>query len=225
MKIAIHQPNFLPWLGYFYKIANVDTFVLLDDVQFAKNSFINRNKIKTPQGVHWLTLPVLQKGKSLQKINEVEIHNPKYVFNKILKTTQSSYAKAPFFQEIQDLLCSTLIDSSNICSLNEKLILAIVEYLNIECNIVLSSNLSITETCPTKRLVNICKTLNANTYLAGFGSVKYQDNLIFYENGIKTELYNFKHPIYNQLWGTFTPNLSIVDLLFNHGKNSHIYLK
>jgi hypothetical protein len=224
MIVAIHQPNFIPWSGYFFKILKADVFVLLDDVQFTKNSFINRNRIKTPEGAQWITLPVLQSGNFGQKINQIELFNSKLYFKKIKGTLNANYRKAPFFDEVFELINPTLIDANKLVSVNELIIKNICKYLNIKKEIINSSSLTSISGESTDRLVSICKHIKATDYLAGFGSKNYQDNLKFNEAGINPLVYEFKHPVYNQLWGDFIPNLSIVDLLFNHGKKSLDYL-
>lgn len=224
MRIAIHQPNFIPWIGYFYKISKVDIFVLLDNAQFSKNSFINRNQIKTPEGKEWITLPVKQAGKFGQEINQVELFNPNIYLKKIKGTFTVNYKKSMYFKEVYNLIESAMFESEKLAKFNESLIKEICQYLEISTEIIIGSNISNIKGVSTERLIEICKSLNATEYLAGFGSKNYQENLKFTEAGINSLVYDFIHPIYDQLWGNFIPNLSIVDLLFNHGKNSIKYL-
>jgi len=215
MIVAIHQPNFIPWLGYFYKIAKADVFVLLDDVQYTKNSFINRNRIKTPQGKLWLTIPVIHSGQFGQLINEVKIQNPGRSLNKIIKSIESNYIKAPFFDEVFNIVETGLIQTDNLAEINEAMIVEILGYLGVGTRIIRSSDLAINETNSSHRLVKICEVLGAKTYLSGFGSSNYQENEVFVKAGIKSEVYDFIHPEYTQLWGEFTHSLSILDVLFN----------
>lgn len=215
MIVAIHQPNFIPWLGYFYKIARADVFVMLDDVQYTKNSFINRNRIKTPQGELWLTLPVIHSGRFGQLINSVKIQNPDNIFKKIKKTITANYGKAPFFNEVFRIIETGFYPTDSLAEINEAMIKQILNYLGIEKKLVRSSELDIKGAKSSKRLVEICKSLNADTYLAGFGSSNYQKDSLFLEKGIQPVVYDFKHPEYNQLWGEFVYNLSILDILFN----------
>lgn len=224
MIVAIHQPNFIPWIGFFYKIYKADIFVLLDDAQYIKNSYINRNQIKTPKGKEWLTLPVIHSGKFGQKINQVEFFNSFTYLRKIKGTLTVNYSKSTYFKEVFDLIESSMIESERLATFNESLIKKICKYLGMDKEVINSSGLSTIKGVSTERLIEICKTLQATEYLAGFGSKKYQDNLKFKEFGINPIVYDFVHPVYDQLWGEFIPNLSIVDLLFNHGKNSIKYL-
>lgn len=224
MIVAIHQPNFIPWIGYFFKIMKADVFVLLDDVQFTKNSFINRNRIKTPAGAQWVTLPVLQSGNFGQNINQIEIFNPKLNFKKIKGTLNANYRKALFFDEVFKLIEPALTYETKLVSINKLIIKNICEYLNIKKEIIASSSLTYPTSESTDRLINICKQFNATDYLAGFGSKNYQDDYKFIKAEINPVIYEFKHPVYNQLWGDFIPNLSIIDLLFNYGKKTLDFL-
>lgn len=220
MIAAIHQPNFLPWIGYFYKIINSDVFILLDDVQYTKNSFINRNKIKTQNGEQWLTIPVKHTGHFGDLIKDISIDSAEKAEKKIKGTLIGSYKKAKYFDEVFNFLEFSFAKESGISSLNDKLIKKVCIYLGINTKIIKSSDLNLSENNSTDKLVNICKDLGADKYLAGFGSKNYQDNEKFKQAGIECEVYDFKHPVYQQLWGDFIPNLSIIDLLFNFGNNS-----
>lgn len=224
MIVAIHQPNFIPWLGYFYKINRSDTFVLLDDVQYTKNSFINRNRIKAPNGEQWVTMPVFHTGNFGQKINETQLKMVETNFKKFLRTLTVNYSKAKHFSEIISILSECGIASSNLAQFNERIIRKIVSYLEIETPIFRSSSLPCIETTSTERLIQICNYFNADCYLAGFGSINYQDDSMFRNNGIEPTIYSFSHPRYEQLYDPFIPNLSIIDLLMNLGKGTIQYL-
>ncbi len=226
MIAAIHQPNYLPWLGYFYKICQCDVFVFLDNVQYSKNNIINRNKIKTPQGVRWLTVGVLTKGQYGQLISEVEVNNS-VPWNKVHeKSIFQNYHKAAYFEKYTPFF-EHIYESSwgKLVGLNETLVKMICELLGIKSvKFVQASELAASGT-ETKLLVNICKAVGADTYLSGFGGKKYMDEDAFEKEGIRLEYYDFKHPTYQQLWGDFIPNLSVIDLLFNEGERSLEILK
>ncbi|PKL88778.1 MAG: hypothetical protein CVV23_08490 [Ignavibacteriae bacterium HGW-Ignavibacteriae-2] len=224
MTVAIHQPNFIPWIGFFYKIMKADVFVMLDDVQFTKNSFINRNKIKSQNGEQWLTQPVKHSGKFGQQINKVEIINHTKSFSKIKSSIRTNYGKSEYFSEIFDIIDSNLDNESNLVKVNVNLIKTFCSYMGFDNKIVFSSSLS-TVGDSTDRLISICKELKASNYLAGFGSKNYQESEKFSAEGIQCDIYNFIHPVYNQLWGEFIYNLSIIDFLFNVGPNAQKYLK
>ena len=218
--IAIHQPNFIPWVGYFYKILKSDEFVLLDDVQFTKNGFTNRNQVKTPQGAQWLTLPVLQKGKFGQNIDEIAIAQPDHTIQKVLRTVEGNYKKAPFFNEYFPEFEKCLRNNGDkLAAVNIALIKWVCVSLEIKTPLVISSDLK-AEGESTMRLINICKKRNAGKYLSGFGGNKYQEAELYKTHDIELTMTNFKHPQYKQLWGDFIPNMSVIDILFNCGKEA-----
>jgi hypothetical protein len=222
--VGIHQPNFLPWIGFFYKILRSDIFVFLDNVQLPiGRSFCYRNKIKTPNGELWLSIPISRAGKSLKDllINQVEIDNSQHWREKHLKTLEMNYKKAKFFQEVFSEIERIYYSQSwqNLSDLNISLIKAIVLYLDLSKTFVKSSALGI-QAKSTELLIQIVKKLGGNVYLSGLGGGKYQDEGLFKKAEIKLEYYDFHHPAYTQLWGGFIPNLSITDLLFNLGQKS-----
>ena len=221
MIVGIHQPNFLPWLGYFYKIAKSDVFVLLDNVQYTKNSFINRNRIKTSQGAMWLTVPVRIKGRFGQLIKDVEINDTVDWQKKHLGTLGANYGKARFFEAIFQGLKTIYYadDWSNLCELNVRLLEWVLSLLKLEKRIVRASDLNVKGES-TRLLVSIVKAVGGDVYLSGFGGAKYQEEELFKQEGIELQYYEFNHPVYPQLWSDFVPNLSIIDLLFNCGPES-----
>jgi hypothetical protein len=220
MIVAIHQPNFVPWLGYFYKIYKSDVFVILDNVQFTKNGFTNRNRIKTPQGELWLTVPIIQSGKFGQEIIECKIFNPQQSLGKILKTVESNYKKAPGF-ELYFGSFETILKNSgeSLCDLNIALIHWVMDAFEIRTKMIRASELSNISGESTERLVSICKELKATSYLAGLGAKKYQEDALFLDQGIKVINSPFSYPAYPQLWKGFMPSLSVLDVMFNCGKD------
>jgi hypothetical protein len=224
MTIAIHQPNFLPWIGYFHKITMVDKFVFLDDVQFPRGqSYGNRVLIKTKNGTHWLTIPVLRKS-DLLNFNEMKIDYSGRQVEKLLKTIKINYSKSPFFEEILNLLENHfLISPAKLYELNIKLIKSISEYLGISTKFILSSKIpQPTDLSGGEKILEILKSLDATEYVSGrgSGSSKYINKNDFRQAGIKLTFQNFTHPQYKQLYRNFKPHLSIVDLLCNCGKGS-----
>jgi hypothetical protein len=221
MIAAIHQPNFLPWIGYFYKMLKCDRFVFLDDVQYVRRGYTNRVKIKTENGEKWLTVPVKKKGRYDQLITEVELEPGDHWKNKILNTLQCYYGKTPhfkiYFPEIETMIMQ---EHSLLTELNIQLIRKAAEWLMIETPVIRSSELKNISGHSTDRLVSICKEIKAEKYLSGFGGQKYQERETFNENGIELLIYDFKHPEYSQLWGDFIPGQSVMDLLFNCGTES-----
>ncbi len=216
MKIGIHQPNYIPWIGYFYKIYKSDIFIFLDDVQYEKNGYSDRNCIKTPQGMCYLKIPVeLQSSKT--NYNKVRIKNELGWKEKHLKTISMNYKKSKYYDVVYSDLVNIYYNSfEDLSSFNIELIKCICTKLNINTKFLISSELDITG-MSTERLINIINKCNGNYYLSGLGGKNYQDELLYKENNIELEYLNIKLPSYNQLWGDFIPNLSILDLLFNCG--------
>jgi hypothetical protein len=226
MIVSIHQPNYLPWLGYFNKIANSDVFIFLDSVQYTTKSFINRNKIKTPRGVQWITLPCLSTGRYGQLINEVEIANSKCWDRIHWNMIKGNYAKTPYFQDYKYLFESIYQKEwDNLAELNETLVKLICEILNIKnVKFLRASELNISGKS-TEMLINICKAVGGDTYLSGNGGKNYMDEQLFEKEGIKLKYSEFQHPVYNQLWGDFVPNLSVIDFIFNEGGSNFLNIK
>jgi len=219
MKIAISQPAYLPWLGYFDLIDQVDTFVLLDDVQFEKQSWQQRNRIKTPSGLQWLTVPVLFNGRFGQLINQVEIRDPEFSRNH-LRAIELNYRRAPFFDQYFNGL-SSLLDCTQktlLVDLNVRLIDWLMGALGIQTRLVVSSALG-QPGKRTERLANICSVLGATQYLSPLGSAAYllSEKEILLDRGIEVVFHHYEHPQYRQLFPLFCPQASILDLLFNHG--------
>lgn len=221
MIIGIHQPNYLPWLGYFYKIARSDIFVFLDNAQYSKSSFINRNKIKTSQGAAWLTVDVLKKGRFKQLINEVEINNDTSWSSTHEKTISQNYSKARYFEKYKNFFEDVYHRRwQQLVDLNEALTTLICDISGISgVKFIRASEINVRGQS-TELLINICKAVGADTYLSGFGAKQYMDEKAFEQANISLRYYDFEHPTYHQLWGEFIPNLSIIDLLFNEGDKS-----
>ena len=218
MIIAIHQPQYLPWIGYFDKIDRSDVFVLLDNVQYKKNEWQNRNRLKTSQGWQWITIPVLYKYP--EKINEVKINNTVDWRKKHLNALIYNYSKSPFFEKYQRFFEETFSRSWEfLVEINIHIIQYLINALGINKKIVLASSLQLREG-PTDRLIDICKHVQADTYLSGKDGAKYMDLDAFAQAKIQVIFQDFHHPIYPQLYEKFEPYMSIVDLLFNQGHTS-----
>lgn len=202
---------------------NCDVFVLLDDVQFKKNEWQNRNRIKTATGWQWITVPVIHNFG--QKIIDVKINNRVNWRRKHMNALIANYSKAPYFKKYRDFFEETYQKEwEYLCDINIHFILFIAKELEIEVPIIRSSTLGVTST-RTQRLIDICKKVGADTYLSGIGGYYYLDFSLFEEEGIKLIFQNFKHPVYPQLYGEFIPNLSVVDALFNCGKDLRKIMK
>lgn len=218
MIVAVHQPQYLPWLGYFDKIDRADTFVFLDNVQYKKNEWQNRNRIRTTQGWQWISVPVL--NQFAQQIKDVRINNRVRWKKKHFHALLYNYAKSRYFEEHRPFFERTYNRGwEYLLDINTHVIEYLVSVLGINTEIVIASNLNV-RNHPTERLIDICKALGADTYLAGKGGYKYMDMEKFRQAEIKVLFQDFKHRAYSQLFGTFEPFMSVVDLLFNHGKES-----
>jgi len=220
------QPTYLPWVGYFDLIKNCDLFVFLDDVQFSKRSWQQRNKILNNQNITTLTVPVLTKNKFYQKINEAKINNKENWKKKHLSSIIFNYSRHKYFKEFFELYQKNIIKDHEILSkLNISLIKTITGYLNINCNFILSSNLGLNKKKEDK-IIEILKITNAKEYISTPGSVDYLgdgENII--KCGFKFRYRNYKIKEYNQKnLKNFVPYLSIIDLIFNHGKNSIFFV-
>ena len=222
-RIACHQPNFLPWLGYFAKIYHADIFFLLDDVQFTqghgKHNWTTRVRILTQSGPQWLSVPVKRTGKGKQLINEVEIDSSdKRWLRKILLTLEQSYSKTRYFEQYYGGLKELLAKGHEfIAELNIKLVMWLIDILEIEAEIHQSSDFFV-NTSSNQRLIDLTKSVGGRVYLSGDGADDYQLESEFKKNAISIQKIGFHHPVYEQIHGSgFTPGLSIVDALFNLG--------
>jgi hypothetical protein len=219
MIIAVHQPQYLPWLGYFDKIDRADVFVLLDNVQFKKNEWQNRNRIKTAQGPQWLTVPVLYRFPQL--ICEVGINTKERWQHKQRQAILTNYRKASswsilefFFEEIFAKEWQTIGE------LNIHVVRELAALLGIATPLHAASELPTFPEDPDERLIAVTRHFGADTYLAGSGGHGYMD-LAKYENaGIQVVFQEYRHPEYRQMFGDFEPFMSVVDLIYNHGKDS-----
>ena len=222
MKIAIHQPNFLPWLGYFYKWSKCDLFVMYDDVQFSKGSYTNRNWILTHNGIQHLTVPVLTKHKGLQAIKDVQVNCSDNWDKKLISTLALEYSKAKYFEVYFDEFVKIIESmSGSLSRLNIDLLLWASAILGINVPIIKSSRLRDAQGSATERLVSVCKLLDADTYISGAGGMNYQEEALFAEAGITLMVlpsYKIHHPQYRQVGNLpFVPNLSVLDLILNYG--------
>jgi len=224
MIVSIHQPQYLPWLGYFDKIRRSDIFVFLDNVQFKKNEWQNRNKIKTAQKWQWLTVPVIHRF--TQKICEVKINNTVQWGKKHLNGLITNYSKAPFFNEYIGFFERTYAqDWQYLADINIHIIQYLVEALGILSKMFVRASKYKSKEGPTERLIDICKQVGGDVYLSGKDGAKYLNLEKFKKAGIKVIFQDYKHPHYLQLFESFEPCLSVIDLLFNCGPESLSILK
>ena len=217
MKVAISQPTYLPWIGYLDLIDQVDLFVILDNVQFAKQTWQQRNRIRTAAGLQWLTVPV--KSHLGQLINEVEIRKPDFHVDH-LRAIELAYRRAPHFQTYFEGISSRLAkrESSFLVDLSVSVLAGFMEALAIKTPLVRASSLGQSGK-RTELLANLCSVLGANEYVSPAGSAVYllgeQDLLT--SRGIGLSFHHYEHPTYQQLHKPFMPFASAIDLLFNEG--------
>jgi len=219
MIVAIHQPQFLPWLGYFDKMRRADVFCYLDNVQYKKNEWQNRNRIKTACGMQWLTVPV--RYRFPQKINQVAINNAVNWRRKHLQALITNYRRAPYFDEYIDFFSAIYLTQwESLAELNLAFIEGFRKLLGFEdLTVLVASDLDLSDD-PTLRLIDICRSAGADTYLSGRDGANYMDLEKFRRSGIQVVFQEFVHPSYPQQFGCFQPHLSVVDLLFNCGSGS-----
>lgn len=222
-KIAILQSNYIPWKGYFDMIAAVDEFILYDDMQFTKNDWRNRNQIKTLQGVQWLTVPV---GQNInRRIRDVTIEarwQPKH-----WKSLEHSYHRALHFDEVATWLEPLYIDESYtyLSQLNRRFIEAICNYLKIKTAITNSWDYNLIDG-KTERLADLCAQAGGTEYISGPAAKDYIKVEAFHDRDIKLTWFDYAgYSEYTQLWGAFTHGVTILDLLFNCGRDAPRYMR
>lgn len=227
MRIAISQPTYLPWLGYFDLISQVDLFVILDNIQFEKQSWQQRNRIKTKTGLQWLTVPVKFRGRSGQLINEVEIRDQNFCDDHV-RAIELAYRRAPFFADYFTALAQLLqkYAGRRLIDLNSALLRWLMDALKVTTQLVFASDLGETGK-RTELLANICCALEATEYLSPLGSAEYllTERQILENRGIEIRFQHYEHPEYRQLFPPFLPFASVIDLLFNEGDGAGTILR
>jgi len=225
-KVAIIQSNYIPWKGYFDLIAAVDEFILYDDMQYTRRDWRNRNQIKTPQGAQWITVPVLVKGKYHQKICETEIEGM-YWANTHWKALSLNYSRAPFFTEVASLLKPLYFEETftHLSQLNRRFIETICAYLGIQTVITNSSDYTLSDG-KTERLADLCVQAGGTEYISGPAARDYVDKKAFSDRGLKLTWFEYTgYPEYPQLWGEFMHGVTVLDLLFNCGKEAPRFMR
>lgn len=223
-KVAILQSNYIPWKGYFDIIAAVDEFILYDDMQFTKNDWRNRNKIKTPKGLEWISVPV---GQGIRRrIRDVSI--PSTIWQtKHWRSIEANYRRAPCFNEISAWLAPLYLNMTHtsLSQMNRVFIEQICHYLGIKTMISNSWDYTLLDG-KTERLTDLCVQAGATEYISGPSAKNYIDEGVISARGIKLSWVDYSgYPEYPQLWGEFTHGVTVLDLLFNCGKKSCAYMK
>ena len=219
MIVSVHQPQYLPWLGYFDKIDRADVFVLLDTVQYKKNEWQNRNRIKTAQGPQWLTVPVTYRYP--QRICEVGVNGCERWQHRQRQALATNYRRAPHWGRLEELFEDVFSRSwESVASLNIHVVKRLTAVLGIATPIYTASELGSFPEDPDERLIALTKHFGAGIYLAGCGGHEYMDLSKYERAGIEVVFQDYRHPRYDQLFGAFESHLSVVDLIYNHGEKS-----
>lgn len=224
--VAIVQSSYIPWKGYFDLIHFADEFILFDDVQYTPRDWRNRNRIKTVQGLAWLTVPVEIKGKRFQKIRDTLISEPGWN-QRHWQTLRHSYAAAPYFSMYRPILEPLYLGLTEtfLSRVNYTLIAALCKILGIETRLSWSMDYEIVEG-KTERLVSLCRQADANVYLSGPSARGYLQEDLFAAAGIQVLYMDYAdYPPYPQLYGAFEHSVSILDLIFNAGPDAPKYMK
>jgi hypothetical protein len=223
-SLAIHQPHYMPWLGYLAKWAAADVFVFLDTVQYEKNGWQNRNRIKTPAGPRWLTVPV--HARLGMPIAEVTVDAGQPWRERHLRAIEQAYAVAPHFERLHDALRHIYTTQwPRLVPLAVATAQCLASAVGIATPTRLASGLAATAADPTERLVELCRAVGADTYLAGRDGARYMDVERFTAAGIRVLYQTYAHPAYAQLHGEFVPNCSALDLLLTHGDEALAILR
>lgn len=225
---VIAQPTFIPWIGWFDLADQSDVMIILDDVQFSKQSWQQRNRLRTPQGLEYLSVSVKSAGRSHQLINEVELANEALV-EKLLRTIQANYARAPFFREHFSGLCAAMREGAftgKLSELNISVIRWIMQTLGIGLPLIRSSELE-SDGDRGEYVAALCEEVGAIRYLSPAGAEDYllEDRAAFDQRGIQVALHVYEHPEYRQCFRPFEPYASVLDLLFNTGEQALAVLR
>jgi hypothetical protein len=230
MRLGALQPGYLPWSGFFDQIDRSDVFVLYDDLPYAKDSWRNRNRVRTPQGCCWLTVPVVNEGRSRKTIREIEISNARDWRRAHWRTIKNHYAGAPHFADHEEFF-GRLYEKPwrYLVDLDLEIIFYLVGVLGIKTRMLLSSEEGLEREYlrtreggkdPTGRMVFMCRRLGADRFLEGARGRSFMEAERSGRVGITLEFHDYQHPRYRQLFRPFIPYLSAIDLLFNHGPAS-----
>ena len=225
-SVAIVQSNYIPWKGYFDLINMVDEFILFDDMQYTRRDWRNRNKIKTPQGLLWLSIAVQVKGHYHQRIRDTVISDPNWN-REHFKTIKHHYARAKCFSTYADALERLYLgtDQTNLSAINHRFLAALCDLLGIETRITQSMDYRLADG-KTERLVDLCKQVGATEYLSGPAARDYIDEDLFAQEGIALRWMDYSgYPEYRQLHGPFEHQVSIIDLIMNEGPDAGKYMK
>jgi len=214
VRVAIHQPEFLPWLGFFHKASLADALILLDDVQYRKNYFQNRNRVRTAQGWSWVTVPV-EHAPLDTAINQIRVAGDGRWRGRLEKTVTQAYGRAPYFEATFGALRERLSGGDDrLVSLTEPLIAWLLEQFGLTRRLWRSSALAVAADTPTEKLLRLCQAVGATTYVSGISGRDYLDVSRFEQAGVAVEFQDFRHPVYAQLHAGFVPQISAIEAVF-----------
>ncbi|RME61231.1 hypothetical protein D6779_00440 [Candidatus Parcubacteria bacterium] len=224
--IAIVQSNYIPWKGYFDLIGLVDEFILFDDMQYTRRDWRNRNRIKTPQGVQWLVIPVRSKGNYHAPICEIEVSDPFWAVRH-WKTIRFNYGRAPYFHQFESFFEELYLECEEryLSRINYRFLKAICDLLDIRTKLSWSMDYTLIEG-RTERIVDLCYQAGATRYLTGPSARSYLNEQLFDEAGIELVYMDYSgYPEYPQLYPPFEHAVSVIDLIFNTGPKARKYMK
>ncbi len=226
-KVAVLQSNYIPWKGYFDLIASVDEFILFDDMQYTRRDWRNRNQIKTPQGLQWLTVPVLVKGKYTQTIRETRVDGHGWAHDH-WRALEQNYRRAPHFAEVAHVFQPVYLELARLdflSEINRLLLETICGQLGIATRITDCANYTLTGE-KSERLVSLTQQAGADVYVSGPSARDYLDETAFSRRGLQVEWFDYSgYAPYPQLWEGFVHNVTVLDLLFNCGPQARQHLK
>lgn len=226
-RLAIVQSNYVPWKGYFDLIHSVDELVLYEDVQYTRRDWRNRNRIKTPAGVRWLTIPVQVKGRYYQKIKDTLIDGDDWR-REHWASLCHSYARAPHFRELRERFEGLYLGSGerSLSAVNRSFLEAICDLLGIRTPLSWSMDYRLTALDPTERLVEVCMQAGATEYLSGPAARAYLNEEVFRRAGVAVRWIDYSnYPEYPQIYPPFDHHVSALDLLFMTGRDAPRYMK
>lgn len=222
MKVGIHQPNYLPWCGYFAKLSACDVFILLDDAEMSKGSYVSRTKIRSRESEHWLTVPT--HVHDAPRIADVTIADGTWA-KKHLETLRQTYARAPHVNEVMAVVERVYADkATNLSRFNQELVAAVTRYLGIERPIFLSSSLDVDRT-GDDRLIELVRKVGGTHYISGHGGLNYQNPAKFKAVRIELDVRRYIPIAYEAPRFPFIPGLSILDPLFILGRDARRLLR
>jgi len=223
--IAVVQSNYIPWKGYFDLINLVDEFILFDDMQYTRRDWRNRNRIKTPNGLAWLTIPVQVRGRYQQRIRDTQVSDPGWA-DQHWATLVHNYARTPYFREYREVFEPLYVDCREVflSQINHRLIRAVMQVLGITTQLTWSLDYELKDG-RTERLVSLCQQAGASRYVSGPSARAYMDETLFAQAGITVEYVDYSgYPEYPQLYPPFEHAVSILDLVFSVGPHAPEYM-